>query len=121
MIGAQTDITVEQNLQEKLNQGETKFKAAFEHSSLGIAFGSLDGLYTNVNKQFCNILGYTKKELKKLNYREITHPDDLEEHRLNEEKLISNEVSFYKVEKRYIKKQYNCMDKLICFCGERLK
>jgi hypothetical protein len=38
MIGAQTDITVEQNLQEKLNQGETKFKAAFEHSSLGIAF-----------------------------------------------------------------------------------
>jgi PAS domain S-box-containing protein len=74
----------------KLNH-ETKFKAAFEHSSL-IAFGSLDGLYTNVNKQFCNILGYTKKELKKLNYREITHPDDLEEHRLNEEKLISNEV-----------------------------
>jgi hypothetical protein len=40
MIGAQTDITVEQNLQEKLNH-ETKFKAAFEHSSLGIAFGSL--------------------------------------------------------------------------------
>jgi PAS domain S-box-containing protein len=104
MIGAQTDITVEQNLQEKLTQGETKFKAAFEHSSLGIAFGSLDGHYTNVNNQFCNILGYTKKELKKLNYREITHPDDLKEDRLNEEKLISNEVSFYKVEKRYIKK-----------------
>jgi hypothetical protein len=28
------------------------------------------------------------KELKKLNYREITHPDDLEEHRLNEENLF---------------------------------
>jgi hypothetical protein len=33
MIGAQTDITVEQNLQEKLKT-ETKFKAAFEHLSL---------------------------------------------------------------------------------------
>jgi PAS domain S-box-containing protein len=117
MIGAQTDITVEQNLQE-LNQGETKFKAAFEHSSLGIAFGSLDGLYTNVNKQLQHIRIY-KKELKKLNYREITHPDDLEEHRLNEEKLISNE-KFYKVEKRYIKKTIQ-LYKLICFCGEGLK
>jgi PAS domain S-box-containing protein len=116
MIGAQTDITVEQNLQE-LNQGETKFKAAFEHSSLGIAFGSLDGLYTNVNKQLQHIRIY-KKELKKLNYREITHPDDLEEHRLNEEKLISNE-KFYKVEKRYIKKTIQ-LYKLICFCGEDL-
>jgi PAS domain S-box-containing protein len=67
---------------------------------------------------FCNILGYTKKELKKLNYREITHPDDLEEHRLNEEKLISNEVSFIRSRKDISKKQYNCMDKLICFCGE---
>jgi hypothetical protein len=36
-------------------------------------------------------------------------------------KLISNEVSFYKVEKDISKKQYNCMDKLICFCGEGLK
>jgi hypothetical protein len=33
MIGAQTDITVEQNLR-KTEPGETKFKAAFEHSSL---------------------------------------------------------------------------------------
>jgi PAS domain S-box-containing protein len=51
-----------------------------------------------------HILGYTKKELKKLNYREITHPDDLEEHRLNEEKLISNEVSFIKSRKDISKK-----------------
>jgi hypothetical protein len=36
---------------------------------------------------------YTKR-VKEIKLQRITHPDDLEEHRLNEEKLISKKRSF---------------------------
>ena len=104
MIGAHNDITVTHKLQETLKESEAKFKAAFEHSSLGIAFVSPAGYYIEVNDQFSQILGYSTEEFKTINYIDITHPDDLEKDQLNVEKLLSKELPFFKMEKRYLHK-----------------
>jgi len=105
MIGAQTDITLKQKLKEDLVRSKEKFKAAFEHSSLGIAFVNLDGYYTTVNTIFCKTLGYSEEELKKLNYTNISHPDDLLKQVLDVKKLISNEKNYFQIQKRYIHKK----------------
>jgi PAS domain S-box-containing protein len=103
-IGALTDITLKEKLRAALVKSEEKFKSAFEHSSLGIAFVSKDGYYLNVNNQFSTILGYSEKTLKTLHFSEITHPDDLKEEKVNVATLVSKEKHFFQVEKRYMKK-----------------
>jgi PAS domain S-box-containing protein len=104
VIGAQTDITIKKKLEDELQKSEEKFKSAFEHSSLGIAFVSNDGYYTNVNNQFSTILGYSEKQLKTLHFSEITYSEDLPKEEYNIETLVSDERSFFQMEKRYIKK-----------------
>lgn len=104
MIGALTDITLEKKLKDELLSSEEKFKGAFEYSSIGIGLVNNYGYWIDANTQLCNILGYSKEELKSLTFIELTHPDDLENDLLKKDKLVSNEIPFFQMEKRYIHK-----------------
>ena len=57
---------------------EERFKITFEQAAVGIAHVSLDGRFLQVNQKFCDIVGYTKKEIQSRTFQEITHPDDLD-------------------------------------------
>jgi PAS domain S-box-containing protein len=57
-----------------------------------------------VNKAFSEMLGYTEQELIGLSLPSITHPDDIGADMLLARKALSGEMSSYKVEKRYQKK-----------------
>ena len=53
-----------------------QFRATFEQAAVGIAHTSIDGKYLRVNQKFCNILGYSEKELLERTFIDVSHPDD---------------------------------------------
>ena len=57
---------------------EERFKITFEHAAVGIAHVLPDGKFLRINQKFCDIVGYTKKEMQSRTFQEITHPDDLD-------------------------------------------
>ena len=90
-----------------LRANEERFRTTFEHAALGIAHVALDGRWLRFNQKFCDIAGYTREELLTKTFREITHPDDLDEDLEYTRQILSGEMSTYNLEKRYIRKDGN--------------
>lgn len=90
---------------EKLINSEVEFKILFDQAPVGIAkIETLSGKFLEVNKEYCNITGYSEDELKKLTFKEVTHKDDLNDDLENMQKLIEGKINEFSIEKRYINK-----------------
>jgi diguanylate cyclase (GGDEF)-like protein/PAS domain S-box-containing protein len=101
MLGMNMEVT---DWVEALAASETRFSATFEQAAVGIAHVGLDGKWINLNHRCCEIVGYSKEELLKLTFRELTHPADLHTDRTLIRELLRGERSSYSVEKRYYTK-----------------
>lgn len=88
----------------KLSESEKRFRSTFEQAAVGIAHVNPDGQIMRINQKFCDIVGYSNQELKALSFRDITHPDDLEEDNMAVNQLLTGEREWYSIEKRYIRK-----------------
>jgi PAS domain S-box-containing protein len=86
-----------------LAESEERFKIIFENSPVGKSITGIDGSL-EVNKAFCDILGYNEEELKNKNWKEITHPDDIKESQEVVDSLINGGKKNLRYEKRYIHK-----------------
>lgn len=105
LIGSATDITDRKNYEEALRKSEEKFRNIFESSGIGMAILGPDGQFTKVNSAFCEIMGCNDEEILETNFRDITHPDDLEKSVNLIEDMIKNELlESSSLEKRYIHK-----------------
>ena len=78
--------------------------ATFEQAAVGIAHLTLDEDWISVNQRFCEITGYTREEILKMNVEDLTHPDDVERSLEFIRRISSGELPEYKIEKRYIRK-----------------
>jgi PAS domain S-box-containing protein len=85
-------------------QGDQRFKAIFDNASYGIALVDLNFKFQDVNNYLCRMWGYSKKELLKKKFTDITHPDEVNRDSRAVKRLIRGEIPVYKIEKRYIKK-----------------
>ncbi len=86
-----------------LKEREERFRLIFENSPVGKSITGIDGSL-KVNKAFCDILGYTEKELKEKKWTEITHPEDIRESQDIVNDLIAGKMESARYEKRYIHK-----------------
>jgi len=66
-------------LEQALRDSEELYRSTFEKAPIGISHLSPDGQWLRVNKQLCDIVGYTQEELLRLKYQDITQPEDLAE------------------------------------------
>lgn len=96
------DVTELRKVQKQIQISEAKFRGAFEFSAIGMTIVSIDGRWLQVNREFCNITGYTESELLKLRFRDITHPDDIDTNEELFRQALRGEIDSYQLEKRYI-------------------
>ncbi|MCM2352352.1 MAG: PAS domain S-box protein [Pseudobdellovibrio sp.] len=104
-----SNITVEQerNFRKQLEEKEQVFKTIFELAAAGKAIVDVSsGRFLQVNRRFCEMLGYTPDELLKKTTEEITHPDDsnLVINKIPEDISLISEGKVWSIEKRYLQK-----------------
>ena len=99
-----TDIDSRKAREAALYTSETRFRRAFEHSSIGVALVDAHGNWMQVNRTLCEIVGYTEEELLQLSPDGITHADDRENDREQLKKMLSGETDHYSMEKRFVHK-----------------
>ena len=103
-VSAFLDITERKRTETALRESEERFRKFFEEAPIGICVVELNGRFIEVNKTYCQMLGYLEPELYQLTFAEITHPEDAEIDLGYAEQLFKGEISSYQIEKRYIKK-----------------
>ena len=100
-IATMTDLTEIKRMEYALRESEKHFRDMIEHAPLGTVAATLDGHFIDVNKAFCDIVGYPKEALKNLSFGAITHPDDINVSLENIQKLRDGRINSYRIEKRY--------------------
>jgi PAS domain S-box-containing protein len=98
------DITERKSADKALRESEARFKSAFEDVAVGMTITELDGRLTQANQALCDMLGYTKEELFKLRFSDITHPEDLPAIIEAIKRFLAGEISVYQRQKRYFHK-----------------
>jgi len=107
-------VVVDQNpslIQSDNRQSETSTQntqqlihTIFEQSPIGIALvNSKNGKILEVNDKFSTIIGRSAEELKHIDWMSITQPENFEQDFRNIFKLKNDEISNYRLNKRYIK------------------
>jgi PAS domain S-box-containing protein len=95
---------------ERLRESEERFRLTVDEAPIGMALVGLDGRFVRVNHVLCEIVGYSADELTTLNFQAITHPDYVDADVSAAGQLAHGDISRYKVEKRYVRKDGSPVD-----------
>ena len=98
------DITDRIEVEEALKLSNETFRSAFDYSGIGMALISPQGSILDANSAVCSFTGYRKDELLKMNFLELTHPDDNQTDLNLLHKMLIKVINHYSIEKRYISK-----------------
>jgi len=96
-------VTQRSRLDAEQRETQARFEATFEQAAVGLAHVAPDGRWLRVNRKLCDILGYSRDNLRRKTFQEITHPDDLETDVAHMARLLSGEIPSYAMEKRYVR------------------
>jgi len=83
---------------------EARFRGMFERAAIGVALVDPAGRVVESNPALCEMLGYHSDELRSLEFRQFTHPDDAEADLSLYSDLIAGRRESYQLEKRYLQK-----------------
>ncbi len=103
-VGIIRDISERKRVEEQLRQREEQLRLVFDHAPLATVTYNADGNILSANQAFCALLGYTPEEALKLNYKIITHADDLEGAMRRMADAFRGELERYALPKRYLAK-----------------
>jgi len=102
--GITRDITERKRTEIEIRANEERFRAVFEHSTIGKSLTAPDGHILQANKAFADMIGYTIEEIQRLTFEQITHPDDVAESREYISSLVASKQAACRFEKRYLHK-----------------
>ncbi|HYC89621.1 MAG TPA: PAS domain S-box protein [Thermoanaerobaculia bacterium] len=90
--------------QQDLAAVQRRFQQTFEHAPIGIVHTSASGRFVMVNDRFCDMLGYTREELERMTFMDITHPDDQDVSSGGWGDIYAGGSNLFRAEKRYVRK-----------------
>ncbi len=93
----------------QLKYSENRFRSYFNAPLIGIAISSSNKQWLEINDKLCEMLGYSREELLKMTWSEITHHDDLEKNLDLFEELLAGKIKNMNFKKRFIKKNGEIM------------
>jgi diguanylate cyclase (GGDEF)-like protein/PAS domain S-box-containing protein len=84
---------------------DKQLKLFYDLPFIGMAISSPDSKeWLHTNDRLCNMLGYTRAELQKTTWADITHPDDLDNNVEQFERMKAGEIDGFTLEKRFVRK-----------------
>ena len=89
---------------EGLTKSEARFRSYFNLPLHGIAIISPEKGWIQVNDRICSIMGYSRDEIVRMTWSEMTHPDDLAADLEQFNRVLSGQIDQYNMEKRFIRK-----------------
>jgi PAS domain S-box-containing protein len=75
LVGSVHDITEHKRTEEALKKREARYLDLIEHASDGIFIADSQGNYLDVNSSACNMIGYSREEILKLNIKDLVRPE----------------------------------------------
>ena len=100
-VGAIFSWRLNEDVRTQAGEVEDRFRSAFDDASIGMAVTALDGVFLQVNGALEELLGYTNEGLVGRNFRDVTHPDDVNQDQHGLRRLLVGEIANYTTEKRY--------------------
>jgi PAS domain S-box-containing protein len=102
-IGMAIDVTERKHSEETLRESEARFRSYFDLPLTGMAITSVDKGWLEINDRLCEILGYSREELRQKTWAELTHPDDMAADVTQFERVLRREIDGYSLEKRFVR------------------
>ena len=99
-----SDVTERKLAAQKLLQSERLFRQTFENAIIGLALVNKEGEWMTVNDSFCQLVGYSRTELEKMTFRDITHPDSLNRTLAALGELVAGNRKIFLQETRFVHK-----------------
>jgi len=87
-----------------LKKSEAIFRSYFNLPFYGIAITSPEKGWIQVNDRICSIMGYSRDEIVRMTWSEITHPDDIATDLEQFNRVLSGQIDYYTMNKRFIRK-----------------
>ena len=103
-MGVSRDISKIKKAEQELKESEERYRAIYNQAFIGIAQVDMDGNFFQVNDHLCNIVGYSKEELCKKTFMDISTPDEVDVSIDYRNKLMRGEINKATYEKKYIHK-----------------
>ena len=103
-FGTCTDIHELKRAERSLADSEQRYRTLVEHAPVGVIHATLDGRIEYANSALCNLLGYSREELRAKSWQELTHPEDLAADESLAGRVLAGELPHYTLQKRYLRK-----------------
>jgi PAS domain S-box-containing protein len=84
---------------------EARLRDAFDHAPVGIALVSIDGAWLQYNDRFRHLAGYTREQLARMTFTDLTHPDDAKREVTLMRRMLAGDPRGYRIDKRIIEKK----------------
>lgn len=104
MRGILVNVTAHKMSEAALEDSEARFRSTFEQAAVGFCLSTISGRYMRVNARYCEITGYLEADLLLRDFREITHPDDLDANERLLDALVLGSAGKSSIEKRVLRR-----------------
>ena len=84
--------------------GKSFLQALFDNQVVGMVEVNVADQYLHANPHWLKMIGYSDKELRTINVKDVTHPEDYPPQLIYNQQLADNKISSYRMDKRYIRK-----------------
>jgi len=88
----------------RLGESEARFRSIFEQAAVGIVHTTTDGRFLRINHRFCEIVGYTEKELQQIPINKLWFAKETEGETKLVQQLLDNQISTYTREKQMVRR-----------------